>query len=311
MLSYLSVKLRELASRNRSKHKAITYKRAVNYFPSQSLSSKAKTPLTISQNLPLLPQLINIEAQKLSGCIKTESSRFKSRSALLLYKGQVIASVYGSKKNPEQLFGSEAYNMILNELGSVHVDLSSYILQDEVVLSAASMFHGQVFYPKQNDNAVAALSECLDYIDSFAGPASIAVVDKEGNAVCLVYVFGNGVLGINSLNTSVSEKDINSLWQYLKKNPESQIMANSITADNVSILGLTFSLLGHNRKHSVPCAALCDPEVANLVSKYSFKPTDRAPGVQVDRFIATTDKIAKKPKVALGYSTSYDIHHTS
>jgi hypothetical protein len=309
MLSYLSVKLRELASFNRSQQKAITYKRAINYFPSQSLSPKAKNPLTISQRMPLLPQLINIEAQKLSGCVKTESSRFKSRSAMLLYKGQVIASVYGSKKNPEQLFGPEAYTMILNELGSVHVDLSSYILQDEVVLSAASMFHGQVFNPKESGSAVAALSECLDYIDSFAGPASIAVVDKDGNAVCLLYVFGHGVLGINSLNSLVSEKDINSLWQYLKKHPESQIMANSIIADNVSVLGLTFSLMGHNRKHSAP-ASVCDPEVANLVAKYSFKPTDRAPGVQVDRFISTTDKIAKKPKVALGYATSYEIHHT-
>jgi hypothetical protein len=67
MLSYLSVKLRELASFNRSQQKAITYKRAINYFPSQSLSPKAKNPLTISQRA-LLPQLINIEAQKLSGC---------------------------------------------------------------------------------------------------------------------------------------------------------------------------------------------------------------------------------------------------
>lgn len=311
MLSYLSVKLRELVSRNRSKNQSFTYRRAINYFPSQSLSPKTKTSLAISQRLPLLPQLISIEAQKLSGCVKTESSKFKSRSAMLLYKGQVIASVYGSKKNPQQLFGSDAYTMILNELGSVHVELSSYILQDEVVLSAASMFHGQVFHPQKSENAVAALSECLDFIDSFAGPASIAVVDKDGNAICLLYVFGNGLLGINSLNTSVSEKDINSLWQYLKKHPDSQIMANSIIADNVSILGLTFSLMGQNRKHSVPCKTVFDPEVANLVSKYSFKPTDNAPGVQVDRFIATTDKIAKKPKVALGYATSYDIHHTS
>ncbi len=105
-------------------------RRAINYFPSIGLSPKSKDKLAFSNEQPILPQLIGIEAAKLSGCIKMESRRFKSRAAVLIYKGQVIACVYGSKAHPEQVFGTDGYVAMMSEISSVHSDVSSYVLDE-------------------------------------------------------------------------------------------------------------------------------------------------------------------------------------
>ena len=127
MLSNLRVKPRRfgLVTGGAQKFEG-TSRRAINYFPSSSLSPKSKVKLAFSNEKPILPQLISIEAAKVSGCIKMESERFKSRAAVLIYKGRVIACVYGSKAHPEQLFGTAGYVAMMSEISSVHSDVSSY-----------------------------------------------------------------------------------------------------------------------------------------------------------------------------------------
>lgn len=331
MISNLKVKLKQFGRGRSQSGFQGTSRRAINYFPGSALSPDTWVRLSLSNKQALLPQLINIEAEKLSGCVKMESQRFRSRSAVLIYRGRVIACVYGSKKVPQQIFGPEAYACIMSEISSVHVELTSYILQDEVVLSAASMFHGGIFNGSHSDDPVRALSNCMQFIQDLAVPGSIAVVDKGGDPVCLLYVAGGSLLGINSLNTYVKDTDIKSLWQYLQKNPESQVMANSIVTDNNSIIGLTFSLLGQSSQRSVTGEStaslgtssgagivnavgtvsytdLAAVRAANLVSIYSIRPVERPQEVLQDRFVSFRDHNAKRMKLAAGQDNAYDIH---
>lgn len=62
----------------------------------------------------------------------------------------MIACVYGGKANPEQIFGMQAYSAMMSEISSVNSKVVSYALDDKVALSAASMFHGQVFNASAN-----------------------------------------------------------------------------------------------------------------------------------------------------------------
>ncbi len=292
-----------------------TSRRAVNFLPGENLSPKSRANLSLSNKQPILPQLINIEAQKLSGCIKMESSRYKSRSAALLYKGRVIAAVYGSKSRPEQVFGQEAYGLMMSEISSVNSEVSSYILADDLVESAAAMFHGGVFNPAPAEDKLESLSGCMQFIHDLAAPGSIAVVDEEGHPVCFLYLSGGSLLGINSLNSLVKDKDIRSLKQYIQKH-QSEILANSMVTASSSIDALSFSLLGQSAAGSRPQSRLgvCSVselnavrEAANLVGVYSFKPTEAARAVRSDRFISRRDLSAKQTKIGYSVHTNFDI----
>ncbi len=292
-------------------------RRAINYFPSSGLSPKSKVKLDFSNELPVLPQLISIEAAKLSGCIKMESKRFKSRAAVLIYKGQVIACVYGSKAHPEQLFGADGYVAMMSEISSVHSDVSSYILDEKVVLSAASMFHGEVFDTAPEQEPKLSLSGCMKFIEELSAPGSIAVADNSGQPVCLLYLSGGSLLGINSLHSSVREKDIRSVWQYLKNNPQSKILANSFAPEDDSVNVFTFSMLSQSaqRPAAQSRVGVCSvtelaavrnaANLANLVGAYSVKPVDAAREVRSDRFISQRNLSAKQARLNSYAQSSY------
>lgn len=315
MLSNLRVKPRRfgLVTGGAQKFEG-TSRRAINYFPSSSLSPKSKVKLAFSNEKPILPQLISIEAAKVSGCIKMESERFKSRAAVLIYKGRVIACVYGSKAHPEQLFGTAGYVAMMSEISSVHSDVSSYALDEKVVLSAASMFHGEVFNASPEQDPKLSLSSCMKFIEELSASGSIAVADNSGRAVCLLYLSGSSLLGINSLHSSVREKDIRSIWQYLKNNPQAKIMANSFAPEDDSVNAFTFSMLSQSaqRPTAQSSAGVCSVtelaavrNAANLVGVYSVKPVEPVKEVRSDRFISQRNLSAKQARQNSYAQSSY------
>src|SRR5271155_2340599 len=63
----------------------------------------ARTTMALSSGMTILQQLLNFEAQRLTGCVKIEAPRFMSRAGILIVRGKVLACVYGSKSVPCQL----------------------------------------------------------------------------------------------------------------------------------------------------------------------------------------------------------------
>lgn len=293
-----------------------TSRRAINYLPGRNLSPKVGLNFSFSNRQPILPQLVNIEAEKLSGCIKMESGRYKSRSAALIYKGRVIACVYGSKSRSEQVFGPEAYSLMMSEMNSVSSEVVSYVLADELVESAAAMFHGGVISPEPAQDKLESLAGCMQYIHDLESPGSVAVLDEAGQPVCFLYLSGGSLLGMNSLNAQVKDKDMHSLKRYIQRH-KAQIMANSLVTASSAAETLTFSLLGQ----SAPAVSaqsgrgVCSVteleavrDAANLVGVYSFKPTEAAREVRSDRFISRRDLSAKKTTIGFSVDTSFGIN---
>lgn len=312
MLSKLPVRQKHLSLiSNNAQQFDGSSRRAISYFPGSGLSPKSKLKLSLNNEQPILPQLLKIEAAKLSGCVKMESSRYKSRSAALLYRGRVIACVYGSKANPEQIFGMQAYSAMMSEISSVNSKVVSYALDDKVVLSAASMFHGQVFNASAGKDAKVSLKSCLQFIEDNVAPGSVAVADQSGKPVCFLYLSGGSLLGINSLNSSVNEKDIRSVLQYLNKSPQSRIMSNSFAPEQDFESALTFSMLGQSNHSS---ASVCsDTELAalrnsaKLAGTYSLRPIEAPQEVRLDRFINQRDLAAKQAKLSHYAGSSYGV----
>ena len=192
-----------------------------------------------------------------------------------------------------------------------------------MVLSTASMFHGEVFKASPEQDPKLYLSGCMKLIEELSSPGSIAVADDSGRPVCLLYLAGSSLLGINSLHSAVSEKDIRSIWQYLKNNPQAKIMANSFAPEDDSIDVITFSMLSQSaqRPAAQSRAGVCSvtelaavrnaANLANLVGAYSVKPVDAAREVRSDRFISQRNLSAKQARQSAYVQSSYGINSST
>jgi hypothetical protein len=116
-------------------------RRAVSLFPGESFA-EGSTHFELTNKSTVRQQLLNVEAQHVTCCVKIDSPKFKSRSALLIVQGRVLACVYGSLRVPEQVFGKDAYQQLMSEITHMGNVFDSYLLNDRLVLAAGSMFHG-------------------------------------------------------------------------------------------------------------------------------------------------------------------------
>ncbi len=84
----------------------------------------------------------DLEASKLTGCIKAESEVALSRSAALLYKGRAVGCVYGKKNHESKPDVEGTLRAMLADLQLEETQLLIYALPIEVVLCMSSLFFG-------------------------------------------------------------------------------------------------------------------------------------------------------------------------
>lgn len=100
-----------------------------------------------------------LELAKFTGCIKARSEEKKSRSAMVIYQGRVVGTIYGRKDMPDTFPQDKALSMIREDLTGADTLLQVYELPEEVVLPMAALFIG---CPIKRENAQAA----KDYVDN-------------------------------------------------------------------------------------------------------------------------------------------------
>jgi len=259
-------------------------RRATSFFPGEELAG-SKSRLTLSKSGPLLPQLLRIESQQLSGCIKIESAHHKSRAALLVERGRGIACVYGSKATPDQIFGRDAYERILLDIASPSAVVRSYELTADVVSAAASMFHGGIFNATKTGAPLVSFDLCMELITKSDGPGAIVVLDQSSAPVCILYVSGGKIMAVNSLNPSI--KNAQSVRNYLTRNPGAKVMANSMSFEHYcAISDFSFALLRLDAAYTVTSATEArGRQAAQLVQVSKIKPVVVPSYTPVDRFV--------------------------
>lgn len=267
-------------------------RRAVALFPGETFASSTNH-LALTNKMTVRQQLLNIEAQHTTCCVKIDSPKFKSRSALLLVKGRVLACVYGSTRIPEQVFGKRAYQQLMAEITHSGNVFDSYLLSEDMVLASGSMFHGDVFNATKGRSAASALKYVTQQFEACDTPGSIALVDSSDRPICLVYFAKHQVLGIYSFLDEIDMHDMASLVGYLKNNPDTQVLASMLNLSAYNLYNdLTFSLSGLNEAEPVKQLdriTKTQLEAANLVLLNTMKPVEREV-VRTDRFISSTGR---------------------
>jgi hypothetical protein len=219
-------------------------RRAVSLFPGESFAEES-THFELTNRSTVRQQLLNVEAQHLTCCVKIDSPKFKSRSALLIVQGRVLACVYGSLTVPQQVFGRNAYHQLMTEITHMGNVFDSYVLNDRLVLAAGSMFHGELFNATRDRSPVNALKFVIEQFETCETPGSVALIDEFERPVCLIYFSNHEILGLYSFLDEIKVQDMNTLVDYLKSHPRTKVMASMLNLADYNLLrDLTFSLSG-------------------------------------------------------------------
>jgi len=144
-------------------------------------------------------QLLFIENNEQTCCIKMSSERFLSRSALLIFRGRLIGSIYGNRKNTQQLFGAAARQCIFRDLSDLDSNICCYKLSEKYALSVASLFEGAVFSVASWVHPEVALTRAHYFLLKNGKPGLIAMSDRaKGGVTFCIYYFAGRILGAYS-----------------------------------------------------------------------------------------------------------------
>ncbi|MCC7527633.1 MAG: hypothetical protein IT342_03860 [Candidatus Melainabacteria bacterium] len=189
--------------------------------------------------------LVSIEGNHQTCCLRVISPFHKSRAAIMVFRGRVIGCLYGNKRLGHQLFGADALERAVADLGHPDSLLDAYMLPEDLVLAAGALFHGNslMFAPDLTAEQVFEAS-CENLMRSNM-PGCIVVNNHQDMAVCMVYIFGGHIVGVYSFTEGWVETSYESGLKYLTQNRGGKVMASMLPCHNVDeVMQLSISLSG-------------------------------------------------------------------
>jgi hypothetical protein len=216
-------------------------RRAISLLPIPPLESEHE--ITRSEDFKYQQVLLNIEARQTTCCLRIISSSIKSRSAILIFRGRVIGCMYGNKKLKHQLFGEHAHQKAMDDLAQPKNIVDLYELSEEVVLAAASLFHGSVMKVEPDVPVIQLYQQAVEDMIASNSVGCVVLSDSEGLAKCLVYLFAGKIAGVFSFVDGWLEPSFDSGLEILKLTTNGRIMASALNAANeTEAIQLCFSL---------------------------------------------------------------------
>lgn len=224
-------------------------RRAIALMPGPALRDTQE--IQISDQCKYRQLLLSIEANQSTCCLRVNSPKHKSRSAVLIFRGRVLACIYGSKRFGHQLFAEQAYDHILGDMTHRDNVLDAYILSEDLVLAAASMFHGEVFQAREDARSEQVFEAAYNGLAQALKPGCIVVNDAEDCRVAIVYMFGGKIIGVFSHKDGWVSSNYDSAFRYVKQTRGAKVFASMLSAENTQeVVGLSFSLSGLGDRQS-------------------------------------------------------------
>ncbi len=218
-------------------------RRAISLMPGPALRDTQDIP--VSDQTKFRQMLLSIEANQSSCCIKITSPKHKSRGAVLVFRGRIVGCIYGNKRLEHQLFGQEAYSCILADVNHQNNAIDAYLLSEDLVLSAASLFNGEVFNAAANNNPEQVFETAHRGLVHSGMPGCIVIKSAESVPVAIIYLFGGKIIGVFSHKDGWVSNSYEKAWQYLTQSPGAKVSASMLAARNIEeVLKLSFSLSG-------------------------------------------------------------------
>jgi hypothetical protein len=270
-----------------------TNRRTIALLPDRKL---AQADLLLTRKSSIYQQLLNIEANKLSCLLKITSPKSKSRSALLIYEGQVLGCVYGSKKSATQLFGLRAYEKIIAEITRFDNFVEGYMLSPQMALAAGSMFHEQVIQAECDESPVFVARRALNQFEWGEAAGCIVITNEKNDPLSVMYFSERTLVGAQLLTSEKAPQELTKLWQYLEHHPNTKVYASMLSNEMINSPGLTFSLSGLN-KGDTPTTGVDDEfafhEVAKLTIMHVMRTPKEIQPVSLNRFVNVNKSVAR------------------
>src|ERR1700733_6493149 len=201
--------------------------------------------IRLSAELRYRQLLIYLEANQSTCCLRIISPSRKSRSAILIYKGQVMGCIYGSKKLEHQIFGENAHHHAVSDLAQPDSIVDAYVLTEEIVLAAASLFHGNVMRTPPDKLPHEIYYQAVDGMLARNSGGCIVISDNEGIAVCIVYLFASKIVGAYSFADGWLTDPFDAGLACLRTHKDAKVMASALNAANENeAVQMCFSLSG-------------------------------------------------------------------
>lgn len=189
--------------------------------------------------------LVSIEGNHQTCCLRVISPFHKSRAAIMVFRGRVIGCLYGNKRLGHQLFGAEALERAVADLGHPDSLLDAYMLPEDLVLAAGALFHGNSLMFAPDLTAEQMFESSCEMLMRSNMPGCIVVNNHQDMAVCMVYVFGGHIVGVYSFQDGWVETSYESGLRYLAQNRGGKVMASMLPCHNVEeVMQLSISLTG-------------------------------------------------------------------
>lgn len=265
-------------------------RRAVSLMPGPSVRD-SQTDIPITNQSKFRQLLLSIEANLSSCCIKVASPRNKSRGAILVFRGRSVGCIYGNKRLDRQIFGQEAYGCILADIAHQNNTIDAYLLSEDLVLAAASLFNGDVYSAKGDQSPEEIFESAHTGLVHSGMPGSIVVKQPDGLPAVIVYIFGGQIVGVFSHKEGWVSTSYEKAWQYLVTTPKARVSASMLSARNIDeVFALSFSLSGLNENKTTSASRFSEYDLSYaMVANY-----DRKKALQMTAPFAATNPFMSK-----------------
>lgn len=218
-------------------------RRAINMFPSRTNDGTAHALQSSGTRYHHL--LITMEGNQKTGVLKVVNPQERSRAGMLIFRGRVLGCVYGRKGLDGQLMDAEAHKHTQAELSRNGNLIDAYEISEDIVLAAASLFHGQILSIAEAGTAITRFESAAKQLltSGKAGCVVINILEPETRSV--VYFAGGKIVGVFCPRDGWQPADLESARRIIKKaKGEVEIMASTLLVDADSAAALGFSLSG-------------------------------------------------------------------
>ncbi len=201
--------------------------------------------------------LVSLEGGERTGCLKIESARTRSRSAILLYRGRVVGCVYGRKSMVCQHLAEDAHKYALSDLASPGNLVEAYELSEEMVLSAAALFNGHPVHLEPGPVPEHVFEQAMATVVQSGLPGCVVLTSNSNETVCIVYVFAGQIVGVHSATSGwLKNTKPEALRQYVRELGPVRILGALLPARNGKPDQLGFSLTGLGDRPCIAAARL-------------------------------------------------------
>lgn len=180
----------------------------------------------------------SLEASEFTGCLKVTSQKRLSRSAVVLFRGRAVGSVYTTKSNPEPYRFEIGLQKLVEDVAASDSDaeLEMYELKDELILAMSAMFLGYIDNTEHELTNAEYAEKMLEHFAGSKGTACLSLQESKTPSA-LGFICDGELQGSYSINDRSFGEQKQYFFSLLEKFPKATlktyVLPSAMTTDSV------------------------------------------------------------------------------